>query len=1617
MADEYKQLSIREHALLRSDNYIGSTVTYDKSVWLVSEGKIVQKKISFNDAFERIHLESLSNAIDNVVRSREAGIPQTKIEITIRDNVASFYNDGKAVSCTACPENEDIMLPEFVFGVPLVSSNYDDDKERYTAGRNGIGIKATNIFSTSFLVDIFDPTTGKRYQQKWKDNMSICEPAKITSLSGRGFVKITFTPDFSRFDGYTYTKDFISLMERYAIDASLTSGVPVIFNGKEYPPMTLQEYTKFFTKDGSSEEDSEDTSEDGKENPVERMYLESIRGASSSKVVIIPSPFGKFQAVSFVNGIPVASGVHIDKWAEAVFRPIKDKLSSKKELAKVTITEVKNQFMMFVLCSLDKPTFGSQTKEKLTSPIPPIEVPDSAIKTLLKWEVISNIEDKTNEKAQKVLNKRRRRLPNIRELEDAVLASKRNSHCTLVFCEGLSAKNFVVPGLKYGMLGDKDRNKYGIFALRGKFQNVRNSSEASNSENKIVKSIMDSIGLQLNVDYSVDRNFNSLRYKRVVSITDADCFTDDDVLIIKKDDTVSVVEIDNLFDGKLNMDTQLVNNTQVWSDDGWVNILAVRRKTTTKRILTINTYSGLVRCTEDHKLLLENGEEIKACDVKIGDKLSRNRRTGLIPKVTENMGGEDIRKIMRGLQCFRSGRAQNKKDMINAINNEAKFCTEYVPPILSDGKYFDISEEEAWVWGLFFADGTCGVYTFEKNRKKFTEKSTEKSRKRWENKISYHTVEELTIKLAKAKANGEKYGKINKKLRESKLSLEKSIKNSTRVSMEYRPVLLRTNYNYSITNCNRSMLERAFKILTNRYPEYNWSIIETTVKNVSKDSNDNVGHHVGVHQRAFRLLLNGGKKVNEFIEAMRLRFYTSKKLKKVPDEILNNKVEIQKAFYDGYYDGDGFRALKEKKNAEGFDVLGQVGAQGLCYLVQRLGFCSSIQEGRNPNVFTIHVSKRFRRFYPGEVRSVYETAYENRFVFDVETVTGKINVGVGDMIQRNCDGIHITGLILNFFHHYFPSLVERGDFLYSMRTPILRIVGSGVNNRAFYNQEVARKFITENKVAKKSVRYYKGLGSSSKEEIKDTFGKRMVKYVSVSKQETTSSIELGFSKEEADRRKKWLEDFDETKEVQEKELDDYEVEELTIQDFINNELIYYAIDDCKRSIPNVFDGFKEAQRKVLYGAFLKGLKPNGEPFKVCQLAGYIGEKTSYHHGEDNLNDTIINMARSFVGTNNIPILSEDGQFGSRKSREASAPRYIKTKQRPLTRLIFREEDDRVLEYVVDDGDVIEPKFYVPIIPMILVNGCAGIGVGWSSSIPCYSPLKIVEMVKEWISTGNINTEGLIPWYRGFSGKIEKDTEKDDRFVCWGKVSKTQDSKTYTITELPVSTCYEESDPKKADYKKFLDKLREEEKIMEYKYVGDEENIKIVMEMGNDFNPNKTELKLKSYIHTSNMVLFAKNGGIKKYTIADIFEEFCEVRLEFYEKRRNALLKEYSSELKLLKNKKRFISEVLFVELTEEEKVENEIPLKVLSIRKVSDTELEEVLEERKYDKDSEGGYNYLLNISVRGMTRNKIDVLKLKIEGLASSIESLTDKTSKQIWLEELDEFLDEYKKIYGNGG
>jgi DNA topoisomerase-2 len=655
---------------------------------------------------------------------------------------------------------------------------------------------------------------------------------------------------------------------------------------------------------------------------------------------------------------------------------------------------------------------------------------------------------------------------------------------------------------------------------------------------------------------------------------------------------------------------------------------------------------------------------------------------------------------------------------------------------------------------------------------------------------------------------------------------------------------------------------------------------------------------------------------------------------------------------------------------------------------------------RNSNVTTISKNKEITDVIKA-LNLKYESDYTVDDVYDT-LAYGRVII----LTDSDVDGYHICGLLLNFFHKLFPTLLERNpSFITCMRTPIVRIYYPR-SEMELYTLEDFRKYQRENPTKKGDVKYFKGLGTNNNKEIETSFGRKMIEFVKDEK--TDDTMDKVFHSKFSDQRKKWLEEYDPTdeKEIVSKSA----LQLLPISDFLNNEMIKFSIDDCKRSIPGMMDGLKESHRKIMYATFLKNLKYAGKTMKVAQLAGFVAEKTNYHHGEQCLFDTITKLAHDFVGSNNIPFLYRDGQFGSRidNGKDAANARYIFTKLDVLTRLLFRQEDDVLLDYVYDDGDKVEPKYYAPILPTVLINGCtAGIGTGWSSQIPCYNPIDLVSEIKKWLGDQTYEFNELVPWYRGFTGTIEK--SGDTKYISKGMVAeeKVNRSTRKVVRELPIGMAMDK-------FKEFVEDCIEEKKIKSYKNYSTDVLIHFELEeMKEGMELTEETLKLSTSLSTNNMVLFDEKGAIKKYEkVGEIMADFCGVRFGLYEKRKEHILNELKQSLKIVKNKMRFLREVMEESLVIQD-VDEDVIVKELVTRKYDGHCEEAVNSEENEEKGTHKKYQYLLNMPVKSFSKQKLASLQEEIDKLEKEVERVKKLTPSVMWLNDLSEFEQEYNKVY----
>lgn len=1100
----YKKLDPISHILLRPDMYLGSVQSQESNVWIYdeNENKIVKKFIMYNDGIVRCFTEAVSNAVDNFFRSRDGPTPMTTFEVSYDESTQKIemMNDGNQIPIKI-HEEENMYIPEMVFGHLLSSSNYSDNENRISSGRNGLGIKLLNVFSKNFEVECYDKEQDILYKQEWKDNMRTMNLPVMKTENKKlkyGYTKILFLLDFSKFkflvkeEEEKYSSETIYSFQKTLIDASMIMGIPVKWNRKVFSMKTFLDYCHYFRPEMHSKVN------------LEGQF--STKDSFCSLVYcIVPSYTLGFEHISFVNGIYTKDGgYHVDVFSSKFFTLLHSKLKKYN----VSVKELKRHFTIFLKVFVSNPVFTSQSKTKLVSSkkdcFKEIDFEEKDIQKILKWDVIHELKQNFELKQELALKQteKKRGFKAIHGYDKANFAgTKKSKQCSLILCEGLSAKTFATKGITKGFYQKKGRDYFGIFPLRGKPLNVKNCTTNAITSNEEIKNIIQILNLKFGYDYEKDENFDTLSYGDVIILTDADV-----------------------------------------------------------------------------------------------------------------------------------------------------------------------------------------------------------------------------------------------------------------------------------------------------------------------------------------------------------------------------------------------------------------------------------------------------------------------------------------------DGNHICGLIINIFSCLFPSLLLHRPFLKLMMTPIAKIKLSKSNHLVFYNDYEYQKKLESlgDEAERYDIKYFKGLGTSNDEEIKESFAEKVVRFEADDK--AMENLNLVFLKTMTNERKDWLLTLDEKS---------YQVPEITypISQFLYQDFIKFSIDDNKRSIPMIFDGLKPSQRKILYSLFKRKLTFQCKSMKVAQLAAYTAECSAYHHGEQNLSETIIKLAHDFPGSNNINLLYADGQFGTRiqNGKDCASPRYIYTKLSEITSKIFITEDEVLLPLEMEDGQIVEPSYYLPIIPMILVNGCKAIGTGWSSFIPNFNPKDIIQKILYLIDNDLEGFDGLelCPYYKNFNGVIEK--QKEGHFITKGILKENQ-CKTkliYQVTEIPIGESID-------NYKSFCEKLVEEKIIKNFKNFSSSESILFQFEKHESTKKelDLDTLKLKSNLSLKNMVLFQKFNKIKKYdTIDDIVLDFFDERLLFFEKRIQNNIQSLSKKMNILETKSNLILKI----------IKNQI--------KVGNKSNEEIQYQlRQHGFHEKETFDLLINLPLKMMTREYYTKLLQEIKCIQEDLINLKNLQPKELWKNELKE-------------
>ena len=1565
-SQKYKKHELRDHIYTLPDTYIGSVEQTQIETYLYdSESKMMVKKtINYVPGLYKIYDEILVNALDHVMRLKEQAkskkgqeedirfVKNIKITINKETGYIEIFNDGDGIDVEK--NNQGIYFPQMIFGELLTSSNYDQDVEKLWGGKNGYGSKLANIFSKEFTVETIDHRNKKIYTQKFSDNMKLTEEPLIKSCAKIPYTKITFLPDFTRFGLSGFTDEIYELFHRRAFDAAAITdtSVSVFFNETKLDIKNFEKYVDLFIG-------------------TKQVHPRAFEIFSDRwEVAATYSESHQFEQLSFANGINTTrGGKHVEYITNQITKKLSEMALSKTKKA-VKAQHIKDNLMVFVKCLIVNPAFDTQTKDSLTTPVAKFgskcELSPKFLAELYKSGIIEKAISLTDFHQEKQLVKtdgKKNKKLYVSKLDDANLAgTKESDKCTLILTEGDSAKTMAISGLS--IIG---REHYGVFPLRGKILNVKDAANAKIAANEEITSVKKIMGLQQGKKYT---DLSELRYGKIMILCDQDSVLGDTPLLLKnKDDLIEFKTIENISSKwELNENGKEYGNNneyQVWTDSGWTDIKHIMRHKVEKDIYRVLTHTGIVDVTEDHSLLTKDSDKIAPKDCKIGDELLHsfpifNENKIEIPDDLEKLVIKDLWKYASLLK-MRYYQSYKKEDLIKKLYK-------YKNTEFNDLNYkSDISHDEAWVMGFFWADGSCGVYKWETKRK------------------------------PKNRPN------------------------------EY--IFNRTTYSWAISNCDKSLLEKAQSYLEKIY-DYKFNIIKDKCNSEKSDKN----------RMSYKLIINGGIKTLPIVEKYLNMFYYKNKHprykngnKIIPVSILNAPRNIREHFLEGYYAGDGNgHDINKTNQVLTMDIESKISCQSIYFLCKSLGYLVSINYNhKKPNVYSLIITKGTQQLSSDKIKKIINLGKTEQYVYDLETENHHFQAGVGEIIVHNTDGFHIKGLLFNIFQSLWPSLFSQNGFLTSMLTPILK-VSKGDSVHSFYTIPEFERWKKQHEDGKGwKIKYYKGLGTSKEDEAKEYFRDMKLITYQYTGEASDEGIDLGFNKKRADDRKEWLKKFDKNIALEY----DPKNPNVSYEDFINKELIHFSNSDLERSINHLLDGLKESTRKILFAAFKR--KFTKQEMQVARFAAYVAEVSDYHHGETSLQQAIIGMAQNFIGSNNINLLMPNGQFGSRiqGGDDHASPRYISTMLNPLTMFIYREEDFPILNYKKEDSILIEPEYYIPIIPMVLINGCSGIGTGFSTNLPNFNPTEVInickiiaESISDSINTdadvsvakeiiNNLEIKEINPWYLGFIGQITKNNGKSDSFISKGKYTWVDDQ-TVEITELPIGKWTD-------DYKEFLTEMINQGSpvLKDFDSHYTTKNIKFILKLYPDVRDKiqatfeaDFQLSTSKSLSLRNIHLYGEDGAIKNFKdIQTVIKDWACIRIEKYLERKNYQIKKMETEYTYLSAKVRYIQEVIDDVIILKNKKSKEVDKMLLDAKypKMHDKKI--LIDEESYFEaaavntnsesfdDSDGGYKYLRSMHMDQVTEEKKAKLEKEAADLFVAIEHLKNKSIQDIWKEELE--------------
>ena len=432
--------------------------------------------------------------------------------------------------------------------------------------------------------------------------------------------------------------------------------------------------------------------------------------------------------------------------------------------------------------------------------------------------------------------------------------------------------------------------------------------------------------------------------------------------------------------------------------------------------------------------------------------------------------------------------------------------------------------------------------------------------------------------------------------------------------------------------------------------------------------------------------------------------------------------------------------------------------------------------------------------------------------------------------------------------------------------------------------------------------------------------------------------------------------------------------------FIDDRLRLYSAHSNVRGIPFIGDGFKQAHRKAMKGMMRRG--ENAGEDTVQRVAAAAAAFTDYHHGTGSMEGTIVGLGQTHPGSNNIPLVQKYGQYGDRLNKKPSAARYIKAKLAPIFRQMIKKEDDLIFQHVMSNGMEVEPRFFTPMLPLVLVNGAEGMGTGHSCYILSYNPDDLKKAILKLLDGGSIKPNTLVPWWRDFKGTVTRD-KATGQVTIEGKYEVKQGrSPTIVITELPIGA---QSD----SYKAHLEKLEDREIISDYDNLSDKNGFEFVVRVPRSTLQLTDEAIKKTFKLVSreseNLTVWNGEGVLTRYdSVEALLEDWVIWRVERYEDRRQALIRKIKDDIAWASLKIRFIRYYL---------------ANYKLFRDTSNKELVPILVNEGFERHDE-----LLAMPMRNLTHDKIKELEQDVEDLKLTLKGLQSDSAIEMYKRELKE-------------